>query len=129
MAKGKRKKPGANGRGRRQVPNLNNPKSRVLQNPPKALDQSRGTCGITGLILGALAGGFVLLVESVLSPLLVYLVNIVALYVARYASAIIYGAAIQLYWKVHADDGHPDEYDFRARTIGTSTPGPPATAD
>ena len=93
MAEGKRKKPGANGRGRRQVPNLNNPKSRVLQNPPKALDQSRGIYGITGLILGALAGGFVLLVESVLSPLLVYLVNIVALYVARYASAIIYGAA------------------------------------
>ena len=41
-----------------------------------------------------------------------YLANIVALYIARYASAIIYGAAIQLYWKVHADDGHPDEYDF-----------------
>ena len=50
--------------------------------------------------------------DSITSPLFVYLATIAALYLTRYASAIIYGAMIQLYWKFHADDGHPDEYDF-----------------
>ena len=59
MAKRKRKKGRANERARQQGSNLNYPKRRVLQNPPKALDLSRGLYGITGIVLGASAGAFV----------------------------------------------------------------------
>ena len=59
-----------------------------------------------------LAVGIVLLTDCFLDPPVVYLVNIGALYVARYVFAGLYAAGISIYWKQYADQGHPDEHDL-----------------
>ena len=103
---------------------VSTPRRRALGNPPRALDRARGAYSISGFVLGLIAVGIVLLTDCFLRPPVVYLVNIGALYVTRYVLAVSYAAAINIYWKQHADLGHPDELDLvkdhRYINVGTA---------
>ena len=85
---------------------------RAYENPGRSLDKARGLYSVAGLLLGLAAAGTAVVTDYFLDPPLVYLVNIGALYVARYVFAGFYAAGIRIYWKQFADQGHPDEHDL-----------------
>ena len=85
---------------------------RAYGNPGRALDNARGAYSVAGSLLGLAAAGTAVVADYLLDPPVVYLVNIGALYVARYGFAGLYAAGINIYWKQFADQGHPDEHDL-----------------
>ena len=85
---------------------------RAYENPGRALGRARGTHTVAGILLGLMAAGIAVVTDWFLNPPVVYLVNIGALYVARYVFACMYAAGINIYWKRFADQGHPDEHDL-----------------
>ena len=76
------------------------------------LDKARGAYSVAGILLGLTAAGTAVVTDFFLDPPVVYLVNIGALYVARYVFVVLYAAGIRVYWKQSADQGHPDEHDL-----------------
>ena len=91
---------------------MSGPRRRAFENPRRALNNARGAYSITGIMLGLAAAGIAVGTDCLLESPVVYLVNIGALYVARYLFAVLYAAGINAYWKRHADQGHPDEHDL-----------------
>ena len=91
---------------------MSGPRRRAFENPRRALNNARGAYSITGIVLGLAAAGIAVGTDCLLESPVVYLVNIGTLYVARYLFAVLYAAGVNVYWKRHADHGHPDEHDL-----------------
>ena len=101
-----------NDRSQRRAKKMSPQKKRIYENPGRALNLARGVYSVTGLFLGAIAAGIAILTDAHFEPPSVYFVNIGVLYMTRYLGAIIYGAMVRIQWKVNADEGHPDEFDY-----------------
>ena len=101
-----------NDRSHRRAQKLSPQKKRMLENPGGALNLARGVYSVTGLFLGAIAAVIAIQTDARFEPPSVYFVNIGVLYMTRYLGAIIYGTMVRILWKVHADEGHPDESDY-----------------